>query len=435
MTMLRSFPFALMAALVPTSLPAQAIVRGTLHDSLRTGEPVSGADVVVLGQGLRGKTDVRGRFEIPIPPGRHTVAFWAPWLDSLALPPLQREVDVGSSGEVAASLATPSPATYQRAACGTTLAADQGVLVGEVRGPDGVPTGGVGVAARWTETAIGVGQFERRLVASVDTSNAAGFFTVCGVPVGSEVALRAVGSGGVASHEIVLAIASRVQRRDLVVAPKDLVTRITGRVLRPDGSPLPVATVAVTGDSTLRAVADDEGRFTLDGVPRRSTQLVVRSVGHIPALTIVEPLEPAVDIDDVRLERVPYELSTVIVSGEPMTASRLEFEERRRTGLGQFISDEQLARVPNRNSNFVASMAPRTHAQTTREGPMLLIRRGHGFCRPRFYLDGYDQGPITASEEAGFMARAKRIEVYTGNAAPPKFTDFDGCGAVVIWTR
>ncbi len=426
---------AAVAMLVPGLAAAQSVVRGTVFDSLRTGEPIAGAEIVVLGQGLRGVTDARGRFEIPAPPGRHTLAFYAPWLDSLALPPIQREVEVGTAGDVRVSLATPPKATYQRAACGTPPAADQGALPGEVRGPDGAPVAGVGVATRWTETAIGVGTFGRRLVASVDTSNAAGLYAVCGVPVGSEVALRAIGTDGVGSNEIIVAIAAAVQRRDLGVAPRGLTTRITGRVLRPDGSPLPAATVAVTGDSALRTVADDEGRFVLDDVPRRSTQLVVRSVGHVPALTTVEPLHSQVELDDVRLERVPYELATVTVDGEPMTVGRLEFENRRRTGLGTFISDEQLARVPNRNSNVVASMAPRTRAQPTREGPMLLIRRGNGFCRPRFFLDGYDQGSVTASEEASFMALAKRIEVYDANMAPARYADFDGCGAVVIWTK
>ena len=66
---------------------------------------------------------------------------------------------------------------------------------------------------------------------------------------------------------------------------------------------------------------------------------------------------------------------------------------------------------------------------------MLQLRRGSGFCRPRFFIDGYDNGNISAEEEGSLMARAKRVEVYTASNAPPQFNDFDGCGVVVVWTR
>jgi hypothetical protein len=80
-------------------------------------------------------------------------------------------------------------------------------------------------------------------------------------------------------------------------------------------------------------------------------------------------------------------------------------------------------------------LAPRTAIQQTRQGPMLMMRRGAVFCRPRFFVDGYDNGNIPVEEEALIMGLAKRIEIYTANFTPPKFNDFDGCGVVVIWTK
>ena len=420
-----------------TEAEAQATIRGILHDSLLTGKPVAAAEVVVLGANRKVITDERGRFEIAdLPAGKHTLAFWAPWLDSLALPPLQRDVELGADGSAAlVTLSTPSIASYQLAACGTVLEEGQGVLVGEIRGPDGVPLPDIGVATRWSETLIGAGQFERHLYAAVDTSNAAGFFTVCGVPVGYEIAVRAIGRGGVGSNEIVLAIKTVVQRRDLGVGPRNMVSRVIGRVAGAQGEGLAGATVAVIGDTSLVTKADDEGRFVLDGVPRRSTQLVARALGHVPALTAIELFDEVVDVDDLLLARIPQELATVTVTGEAMTASRLQFDVRKARGLGSFVGDAELARMPRPNSSLVSAMIPRTTVQQTRLGPMILLRRGSEWCRPRFFIDGYDNGDISAEEEGSVMSRAKRIEVYTANMSPPQFNDFDGCGAVVIWTR
>lgn len=422
--------------LAPALAGAQGTIRGTLFDSLRANGPVVDVEVVILGAGMKARTDSDGRFDlVNVPAGTHTVAFWAPWLDSLALPPMQVQVEVPASGSVIARLATPSLATYQLAACGTVLAEDQGVLVGEIRGPAGSPLAGIGVSTRWSETVIGVGRFERRLVAAVDTSNAAGLYSICGVPVGDEVALRAIGDAGVGSNEIVLRIMADVQRRDLAVGPADLRARVVGRVVRPDGTALPAATVAVTGDSALVAHADDEGRFVLEGVPRRSTQLVARALGHMPAFATVELVDPDVDVADIRLDRLPQELSTVTVSGEVVTAGRAQFEARKARGLGTFVGDADLARFPSRTSNVLAALVPRAYIQQSRRGPMLLLRRGSEMCRPRFFVDGYDNGDLSAEEEGSLMSRAKRIEVYTANDTPPQFNDFDGCGAVVVWTR
>ena len=428
---------ALLAALVaPATLPAQGTVRGIVHDSLRTQRAVPGATVVLLGANRRATTDDRGRFEFAdVPAGDATLAWWTPALDSFALPPVQVAVAVRAVGMTDVRLATPSLATYQRAVCGTTLGATDGILLGELRDPNGNALPGVAVGARWHETLIGVGQAERRQRAALDTANTAGFFALCGIPSDAEFALVA-GSDAVASGEVIVALGGNpVMRRDLVAGPWSALARVRGRIVGPDSQPLAGATLAVAGDTSLMVRTDAEGRFVLDRVPRRTTQFVARAIGHTPTLTARDLLEIDVELEDLLLPKVPQELSTVTVTGEPMTAGRLQFETRRERGLGGFVDDSTLARMPVVNSTIVSAMLPRTGVQQSRQGPMLMIRRGAGFCRPRFYVDGYDNGNLSAEEEGSLMARAKRIEVYTANAAPPQFNDFDGCGAVVVWTR
>lgn len=69
---------------------------------------------------------------------------------------------------------------------------------------------------------------------------------------------------------------------------------------------------------------------------------------------------------------------------------------------------------------------------------MLQLQQGSGACWPRWYVDGSDWGtePDDLIEPpATLLWRAKSIEVYSAAMAPPKFTDFDGCGVIIVWTR
>jgi len=432
-----SAAFAL-ACLALAALPAgaQGTIRGVVHDSLRTARPVTGAEVVLLGANRRATTDQRGRFEFTdVPAGTATVAYWAPWLDSLALPALQVATSVRAGAVADVRLATPSREAYQRAVCGATFGPTDGILICELRGVDGGALGDVAVGARWHETLIGIGQVERRQRAALDTANASGFYALCGVPTDAEFALVA-GNDSVASGEIVMTLdGAPVMRRDLIVGPATDVGRVRGRLVAPDSTPLAGATVAIAGDTSRLARTDAEGRFVLTGVPRRSTQFIARAIGFQPVLSQRDLLESDIELDDLMLAKVPQELATVTVTGEPLTGARLQFEARAAKGLGYYVNDSTLARIPFVNSTAVAALMPRTIAQQTRQGPMLMIRRGAGFCRPRFFVDGYDNGNISAEEEGSLMSRAKRIEVYTANSAPPQFNDFDGCGAAVIWTK
>lgn len=430
---------ALATAVAATGVQAQGTVRGVVHDSLRAGRPIAGAEVVLLGSERRTVTDERGRFEFAdAPAGEVTVAFWAPWLDSLALPPLQARARAGQGSVL---LATPSLPAYQRAVCGTTLAADEGILLGELRAPDGSPLAGVAVGARWHETLVGVGQLERRLRASLDTANASGFFALCGVPADAEFAVVA-GNDTLATGEIVLGLGtSPVVRRDLTAAPAGVVATVRGRLIGPDSLPLAGATIAATGDTAVRTRSDAEGRFVLTGVPRRSMQLVARAIGHVPTLRSLEPLGDEIVLEDLLLPRV-QELAAVTVTGAAMTAAELEFDTRRQRGLGRFVDEEQLRKLPFITANAVASLVPGVRAAGTGvDRRIVLPRRSFGggvtstACLPRWFEDGFPTGALDAQEEAALLARAKRIEIYEAPQAPARYTDFDGCGVVLVWTR
>lgn len=421
---------------------AQRRVVGVVHDSLRAQGPLAGVEVVLLGGGARALTDSLGRFEFAsVAATAQSIAYWAPWLDSLGLPPLRASLDA-ALGAAPIVLATPSRATFQRALCGATLDDGQGVLLGEVRGPDGMPQDSVLVLAEWQETAIGRGGIMRQVVATVDTTDAAGSYVLCGVPVEAAVTLQAA-SRARSTGRLHVRIDTYQQRLDVVVGSEDETVDVSGRVVEQlaDGIvPVAGADVALLGDSAVSARSDGDGKFELR-VPWRSSHLEVRAVGFSPRAVPVAPIESRLELGAVEIERVPPQLDAVAVTADFYARERAEFDFRRQRGVGAFITEEQLRRVPDVSAYSVTSFVPGTQAKTFpgRSGlRQLLIRSGSGFCEPRFFHDGQAVGKLNAqliTEQMDLLQRAKRIEIYSAAEAPPQFNDFDGCGAVVVWTR
>jgi hypothetical protein len=185
-------------------------------------------------------------------------------------------------------------------------------------------------------------------------------------------------------------------------------------------------------DSTRVAVADSTGTFFLE-VSARSQQLEVRAIGYAPGRIGIEPRGESPIVADHVLATVnpgdAQALAAVRINADRTTARRSEFDERRRYETGHFLDDETLARAPFRTTSIM--QFPRVF---TRNGGVTLAR-GIGACAPRWFIDGVDQGRLLPPEPDYWVRLAKRIEIYRAAFAPPRFTDFDGCGAIVIWTQ
>ncbi len=421
---------------------AQVIIRGTLVDSLRGG-PVPGATIQLLGAAQSATTDRAGRFQFDaVGPGPWRLGYWAPWLDSLGLPAIERRLPTQTSGTIDVALATPSLATLQRTRCGTTLLEGQGVLLGEIRRADGASIARAGVSGRWEETRLGRGMLERSPMATVDSTSSDGMFFLCGVPVGSEITVRATAGDQGRSGEVVVRVGRTVQRRDLTIAPPTLTARLRGRVLNEAGAPIALAAIVPLGDSLLSARTDSTGAFTLEAWPRRSSQLLVRALGFEPRTLDIEPTEAVVDLDTLQLSRIPPQLAAVLVEGRQVSVEELEFDARRRLGLGTHLGDKELARLPIISVDAVGNMIPRAQVIGNAFTRQIVFRRVtmtagtmSQFCSPQFWIDGVNVRNLEPDEQSLYIRSAKRIEAYVANVAPPRFTDFNGCGSVVIWTR
>lgn len=436
--MIRSIAALSIACVCAGSAQAQGRIEGVLIDSLRTMGPLAGAEVVLLSDGRTAITDRRGRFQFAdVPAGSHRVGYAALWLDSIGAPVPMAAANVGTRGRSNVVLATLPRQTAQLAACGTELPSELGLLVGEVRDATSFETvADVIVEARWSERLLGRDVNETREMATVDTSDAAGRYTLCGVPTDVEVTVRSRHRDGRATEPLVVKVDVPMVARDLRVGADDRTVRVRGRVTGPSGEPMPRASVRASLSQAQPIVTDSTGVFAF-AIPARSGQLFVRALGYKPTLLPINPVEEELELGDVALSPVDAVLDTVrIVGSRPRTLDELGFEERRRVGLGGFVGDEVLSRLARVNATTVSQEMPPWVRSTGGRYPTFLIRRGIDFCSPRFFVDGYDWGnKIDGLDVDGIMASAKRVEAYKAGFAPPRYNDFNGCGSVVIWTR
>ena len=150
---------------------------------------------------------------------------------------------------------------------------------------------------------------------------------------------------------------------------------------------------------------------------------------------------------EFRLRVMPFALDAVEadVRGEGAANPRLAdtgFFQRRRTGLGEFLTREDIVERPatQRITDLLVGMRG---VQITRDG-IAFRAPGEsimGDCTPRVYLDGMLSGLALTFDFSGVNSiptdAIEAIEVYRGPVEiPPQYGGAQGtCGVVLLWTR
>lgn len=431
-------------------------IRGQVIDRINRQRGLAGAEVVVLNTTLSAVTDDSGRFVIAgVRPGRYTLMASHPTLDTLTLPALEVEISVESGAPASALLSTPSFAEYSQERCGRALEPHEAIVHGIARSPEGAPLRGAAVTASWQERTVSSGAASQVAREATATAEGSGWFTLCGLPRGesvregpagaaiarSEVRLVAVAGGEAGAPAtpplIMLQLDGGVARHDLVLGDADAATFAVGRVVDEAGNPLR-ARIVRSGDSTASVQTDAQGRFRIP-VPLRSEQLLVRALAKMP-MTIEFAADGAeLDLGTITMPAMVFGLTAVEIRALYRSPERREFDERRAIGLGKYITDEDMKKLPRLTPHVLASYVPQ--AEVVQVGPgerMFMLRRlsfGTRVCTPRWFMDGNPLGSMSASEQEFFLSLAVRVEVYTAQFAPARFTDFHGCGVVVLWSR
>jgi hypothetical protein len=209
---------------------------------------------------------------------------------------------------------------------------------------------------------------------------------------------------------------------------------------------LPVAGARIASPN-LRGVTETDsiGRFNITDIPPGIVRFHVVAAGFPRASFVLpfasgEEMERVLELDStLAVEDTtppPTALPTVTVEATPLPPTWLrDFERRRTTGRGQYVTREEIERRNyNRLSDVVQTMRGVT-MDCGGGGGACQIRmvRAPMQCYPEYWIDGQLNnawGPTMPVRDIEAM------EVYTGPSdTPGEFAGRNaGCGTIVIWT-
>jgi len=210
--------------------------------------------------------------------------------------------------------------------------------------------------------------------------------------------------------------------------------------------PLRAAFVSVLG-TNLKIGTGENGRFRITDVPQGQYLLIVKRVGYRPTSAVVEV--PAYDTLRLAYTLEPISavtLDPVVVSEKPFSLRLGEFAARRRAGIGQFMTAEE---IEAKNAVYATELFRNfrsINVSPSRSSPIteyyaLSHREGGnpeaGACAMAVFLDNI---PMPTPFNLDLLPPPRDIagiEVYSGaSTTPPQFSGSNrGCGVILVWTR
>ncbi len=209
------------------------------------------------------------------------------------------------------------------------------------------------------------------------------------------------------------------------------------------GAPVVGATIAAT-TAGLSTRTDSAGRFNLGGLKVGIHRFLVSASGYARGSVSLafaarermerdlelEPLGASTATDTASAQRLP----NVAVTADPALGRRfLDFERRRATGRGQYLTREDF----ERNNFFTLQDAMRTlrgiRFSCAGGSCTAQMARAPMGCAPEYIVDEREDnafGPTIPVRDI------QGLEVYTGASdVPGEFAGrHAGCGVIVIWT-
>jgi hypothetical protein len=217
--------------------------------------------------------------------------------------------------------------------------------------------------------------------------------------------------------------------------------RITIDGLVADTSLAPLAGAQITLMGTgVQVTTGESGRFRIRDVPLGHYLIVVRRLGYRPTSGIMDLSGADTLRVSYTLEPSPPTLPGVVIEERSIPFRLLDFEMRRRAGLGTFFTEDDLERRhPVLLSDILNGVLGVQVAPRRGGGHVVRARRGGSSasaCSMKVYLDdmprasGDDLDGIPPRELAG-------IEIYLGPAEiPPRYNGpGSGCGVMMLWTK
>lgn len=236
-----------------------------------------------------------------------------------------------------------------------------------------------------------------------------------------------------------LGLAAALAKPGVAQAPRP--ATIGGRVVDKT-TRMPIVSAQVGTSDTLYVTSDSLGRFVLTGLAPGPTRLVVRASGFPVArleltLRAGDDLEPVIQLDSTaggqaEAQVLPRVAVTTTASLGPRFA---DFERRQKTGRGQYLTREQIARAGNSSLQETLRTMRGVNVDCGGGGGCYIrMARAPMRCLPEYIVDervDNSFGPRTPLQDI------EAVEVYTGPAdVPGEFAGRNaGCGVIVIWTK
>jgi carboxypeptidase family protein len=209
---------------------------------------------------------------------------------------------------------------------------------------------------------------------------------------------------------------------------------------------LSAATVSIVG-TTTEVTTDERGHFRISGIPSGRVMLMIRRIGFVSLPSVLEVVAGDTLRSSFALERVVPQLDTVTVAARIPDSPLKEFEERRRQGVGQFMTREQIEKL-----HFLETATYLlTFTSTQSNGRILLNLRDRPLrdCPFQFFIDGVLVRTPDLIADLPRPSELAGIEVYSGAATIPiqykplgdgastgsSLNGGASCGVVLLWTR
>ncbi len=222
---------------------------------------------------------------------------------------------------------------------------------------------------------------------------------------------------------------------------------VRGRVIT-DSTEKPISDARISlGTAGVSARSDSGGRYRIGNLRPGLYTVIVRRLGFAPVSTsITLAAGDTVDADFV-LKPIAQELAGVEVSTTLLQRKLRDFEDRRRFGIGRFMTEEDIRKAPGyRMSEKVRSLpglqliysrssSNDVRIASTRGGQSIMLQ-GRGACMSAVILDGLEMAQpfsVNSLDPGEVIA----IEWYAGPASmPAQFNATrNSCGLLIIWTK
>ncbi len=204
------------------------------------------------------------------------------------------------------------------------------------------------------------------------------------------------------------------------------------------GAPLEGVSVSIPG---MLVFSDARGRFDLSTGEIGQITVQFRLIGYRPMTLPLTSRNRAWDTVFVQLDPTPAQLAEVNVV-ESRTRGALwlrNFEERRRRGVGQFVTRAEIVeRGAYRLSDVLRTKRGVVVVRGTRVRFSAYVGARSTLCQPDIWLDGARTHGMEVDELASNTVEAIELYPYFSTIPiefQPVGANTTPCGTIVIWTR